>query len=154
MIEGIVSGIGSLGGLIGGVMDRFWPAQMSEEDRAKAQLELQKQVEGFIVQRVAHQRDIMMAELNQGDRFTKRARPTIVYAGLGFVFLIHVVLPMANWIAVLVQGAPLPETPEMSLPTEFWWAWTSVCGVYAIGRTMEKRGAEGTVGKVAKMITG
>ncbi len=83
----------------------------------------------------------MVAELGQGDAYTKRARPTIVYAGLAFIFLVHVCLPMAGWVAVVAAGSPLPQTPPLSLPSEFWWAWTGVCGLYAVGRTMEKRGA-------------
>jgi Protein of unknown function (DUF3154). len=77
-------------------------------------------------------RDVMVEELKQDDKYTKRARPTVIYAGLMILFINHVVLP---WIAFFLPGTAIPT---INLPTEFWLAWGGVCGVYAFGRTQEK----------------
>lgn len=86
---------------------------------------------------------IMVAEMAQGDNYTKRARPTVVYAGLAF-FLID----MVSRFATHFTGTPIPET---QIPMEFWVAWGGVVGVYSIGRTAEKRGANG---KLTSAVTG
>ena len=79
---------------------------------------------------------IMVAEIQQGDTYTKRARPTIVYVGL---------------IGAIIDGiGPIPFT----LSPEFWYVWGSVCGIYSIGRSMEKRGANGVAKKIASKILG
>jgi len=88
--------------------------------------------------------NIIVAEMQQGDRYTKRARPTVVYSGLLFIFLVHVAFPIfAHFTGDAV--------PDISLPHEFWWAWTGVVAVWMTGRSMEKYGLEN---KATKMITG
>lgn len=74
---------------------------------------------------------IMVAELQQQDKYTKRARPTIVYAGLAILFINHVLLP---WWSYFSGNIP----PSINLPSEFWLAWGGVCGVYAFSRGKEK----------------
>lgn len=88
--------------------------------------------------------NIIVAEMQQGDRFTKRARPMVVYSGLLFIFLVHVAFPI---FAHFTGGT----VPEISLPEEFWWAWTGVVAVWMTGRSMEKVGADN---KVTRLITG
>jgi len=88
--------------------------------------------------------EIIKAEMAQGDSYTKRARPSVIYAGLGFIFLVHVFLPSYAFFAER-------PTPDLTLPTEFWAAWATVVSVYAAGRSAEKRGAKD---KITKMITG
>ena len=78
-------------------------------------------------------KEIIVAEMQQGDPYTKRAKPTLVYVGLFFIFLVHVALPM--W--VFYAGKPIPE---LSLPEEFWYAWASVVGIWSLGRTFERAG--------------
>jgi len=75
----------------------------------------------------------MIAELNQSDNYTKRARPTVLYAGLLIMFINNVLLP---WIAYFKTG--LADIPTINLPSEFWIAWGGVASVYAFGRTKEK----------------
>lgn len=74
------------------------------------------------------------------ENYTKRARPTVVYAGLVFIGLIHVLLPAVAWTLASAGCAVQPF--NLTLPSEFWWAWSGVCGVYAIGRSWEKRKPE------------
>lgn len=146
---------GNLGKLFKDVVGTFKldpavKAQMEKEiddhaqELALKQLELQNEAEKREANLVSAQRDIIVAEMNQGDNFTKRARPAVVYAGLMFILLDNVVLPYISFFT----SKPLPT---VELPSEFWWAWTGVVGVWMVGRTMEKRGA---VDKVTKTITG
>ena len=90
------------------------------------------------------QKSVIVAEMGQGDNYTKRARPTLVYAGLGFIFLNHVFCPMFAFFT----GRAIPN---MNLPGEFWTAWSAVVGIWSIGRTFERRG---NTTKTVKAITG
>ena len=68
----------------------------------------------------------------------------MVYSGLFFIFLVHVAFPIIAYITK-------EKLPALSLPAEFWWAWTGVCGIWVIGRSAEKRSVKG---KLIGMITG
>ncbi len=90
---------------------------------------------------------LMVAEMSQGNDFTKNARPMVVYAGLFFIFIVHVVIPLLAFIS-----------PEKSynkttfiLPEQFWWAWSSVVSVWVLGRSYEKINAPNMISKI---ITG
>lgn len=119
--------------------------RISEAHLGKKELKLE------IEKIVAHQQDrvmdqaiteisakerIMVAELTQGDSYTKRARPTIVYVGL------------IGAIVDAIQSIPFSLSPE------FWYVWGSVCAVYSIGRTMEKRKVNGVAKKIQSAILG
>ena len=96
---------------------------------------------------------IIEAELVQGDKFTKRARPSIVYFGLAMIGINFLIAPaIAMYRGVETEKCETVEkdgntfthcvTKELfPLPEEFWWAWTGVVGVYGLGRSLEKRGA-------------
>ena len=147
-----VTGIGSVADLARELVSRFLPEKMGDADKAKAQMDMQQillQHENAVIEA---QRSVIVAEMNQADVYTKRARPSIVYMGLAFIGLVHVALPVIAWISLTAYGRPLADMPAINLPTEFWWAWSGVCGVWVIGRTMEKNGAAGTAGKIAGMI--
>ena len=94
---------------------------------------------------VEAQKAIIVAEMNQGDNYTKRARPTIVYAGLCFVFLINVVLPYVSYFTKSV-------VPPIELPADFWYVWGGVCGIWIVGRSYER--TAGTSKGVVGLITG
>jgi hypothetical protein len=139
-----ITGLGPVAEVAKGIIDRFFPPKMSDSEKAEAQVKLQ----GILQERenalIEAQKSIMVSEMSQGDAYTKRARPTIVYAGLAFIFAVHVVFPIVAYIS----GKPLPQ---LSLPQEFWWAWTGVCGIWIMGRSMEKNG---TTNKLMSIITG
>jgi len=143
--------IGSAADFAKGVLDRVLPEKMTEEERSAAELAMTELIAKRDDAMVTAKRDIMVAELAQGDTFTKRARPMIVYFGLAAVGFNHVLVPFINrvmeWIVVFrhMDMAAMNQLAPMSLPTEFWWAWTGVVGVYAVGRSMEKRGTNSTV---------
>ena len=84
---------------------------------------------------------VLVAELNQGDAFTKRARPMVVYAGLGFIAINHVLFPvLGRVLSAFFPSLAFDTSPLPDLPAEFWLAWGGICAVWAIGRTREKMG--------------
>jgi hypothetical protein len=119
---------------------------MDASERAAAELELTKILEAREAELVTAQRDIIVAELQQSDNYTKRARPTIMYAGLFFVLLNHVLIPIANRIMewrMIVADRPVLDLyalKPLELPEDFWWVWGGVCGLYVLGRSAEKGG--------------
>jgi hypothetical protein len=126
------------------IIDKIFPPKADPTEKLKAEHELAMILEQREATLVSATREIIVAEMTQGDSFTKRARPSIVYSGLLFIFLVHVALPGYAFFS----GQP---TPDLSLPAEFWWAWTGVVSVWTFGRSMEKRGH---TDKITKMITG
>lgn len=140
-----LTGIGSVADFATGVLDRFWPPKMDEKDRMALQAGLIEAMEKREVARDAIKGEVIKAEMSQGDKFTKRARPSIVYAGLGFIFLVHVFFPMLAWYTAMFSDDPITP-PILSLPQDFWWVWGGVCSVWMIGRTMERNNTNDVVG--------
>ncbi len=148
------TGLGSIADFAKGVVDRFFPPQASAEEKLKAATTIQQMIqerENVVVNAKA---SIMVAEMNQDDNYTKRGRPTLLYAGLVFIFIVHVLIPLLSWLAVFL-GKPT-TLPTFTLPPEFWWAWSGVCGLYVIGRTSEKQGGAsgGMLGKAMELLGG
>lgn len=137
-----LTGLGSVADLAKGIIDRFFPPDMDPVEKAKIEREIREAVERRETALLGAQQAIMVAELRQGDTYTKRARPTVIYSGLLFIFLVYVVGPLLGVFAGV-------QVPELRLPSEFWWAWSGICGAYVLGRTAEKRG-----GTLAKMVLG
>lgn len=129
---------------IGNVVDKF---HTSDEEKAAAKLEIEKLLQAdrmklqdsLQIELQAKER-VLVAELQQGDNFTKRARPTVVYAGLAFIFFNYVVAPLF-----------LPDQQSLQLPAEFWVAWGGIVGTWSIGRSFEKKGV---VNKATSIVTG
>jgi len=133
-------GVGEAVEKIGGVVERVSSGHLGKKE---LKLELEKILHeqsmaqlDMVTAEIGAKERVMVAELQQGDAFTKRARPSIVYAGLFGAFVDAI------------------EYIDFSFPTDFWYVWGSVCGVYAIGRSVEKVKKNGTVGKVAGLIAG
>ena len=145
-----LTGVGSVTNFAKGIMDRFWPAKMDEGEKAATQLKLVEALEAREASVISSQKDIIVAEMNQGDTFTKRARPSIVYFGLAAIGLNHVVLPWVAWFAVEIFGKEA-TLPSIELPTEFWYTWGGVCSIWIWGRSKEKMGSKD---KLLSMITG
>ncbi|KJZ07799.1 hypothetical protein TW85_24700 [Marinomonas sp. S3726] len=93
---------------------------------------------------------VLVAELKQGDTYTKRARPTVVYSGLAFIGINYVLFPLLGRI-LNGFGLDIDTSPLADLPLEFWGAWGGICATWSIGRSMEKRGANNPV---VRSITG
>jgi hypothetical protein len=143
---------GSVGGLVkevGGIIDNL---TCTGEEKQQFKLEMEKllQLRDATLQRglqaeLQTKERIMVAELNQGDNFTKRARPTVVYMGLFFIFLNYCFIPIISNITGNALITPL------DLPSYFWQAWGGIVATWCVGRTFEKRGAKS---KVVEKITG
>ena len=139
---------GNLINAVGGLVDKFvrTPDEADKLKLALAQLveARDSELESTIRAEMDAKARVLEAELRQGDSYTKRARPTVVYAGLLLVTINHVVLP---WIAYFTGSAP----PQIEIPAMFWTAWGGICATWVIGRTAEKRGAGN---QITSLITG
>lgn len=141
-------GIGDVIGKAGDIVDEF---HLSGEEKQKFKLKLESllqkrdsEVEATIRTELQAKERVLVAELNQSDNYTKRARPTVVYAGLLFIVLNYSLVPL---IQIFTH---LPVAP-FQLPFEFWAGWSGIVTTWVIGRSAEKRG---TRSKLASLITG
>jgi hypothetical protein len=148
------TGLGSIADLAKGLVDRFLPPAATEAEKMQAQIQVQEMLDRRESSVLEAQRSVMVAEMQQADEFTKRARPSIVYFGLAAIGLVHVILPMVAWVFLAANGKPLTDMPDIQLPSDFWLTWGGVCSIWVIGRSVEKRGVAGVVGRVAGAVTG
>lgn len=133
---------------IGNVVDKF---HTSTEEKELLKMEMEKilqtrdrEIEQTIRQELQSKERIIVAEMQQGDNYTKRARPTVVYFGLVMIFVNYVAVPTISMLSI---GQP----QAFDLPTEFWAAWGGIVATWSIGRSAEKRGSRN---KLTKSITG
>ena len=138
-------GAGSLIESVGNVADRFIT---TDDERNKFKLEVEallqrrdSEIEQTIRAELSAKERILVAELKQGDSYTKRARPTVVYVGLAFIGANYILMPLIGRVAALFTDATIDTSPLADLPTEFWAAWGGICATWSIGRTAEKRGS-------------
>ena len=139
--KGIVDGLG-------GIIDKFKLAPGEKEQfRLEAEALLQKrdsEIETTLRRELEAKERVLVAELQQGDNFTKRARPSVVYVGLAAVVFNYCVIP-----TILTFTGHAAEPFE--LPTAFWAGWSGIVATWQIGRTMEKRGANN---RFTRAVTG
>ena len=93
-------------------------------------LDYQKDVQETIREKERATADIITAEVTQDDKYTKRARPTVIYVGIVLIIWGYVMVPLLNNyfnIAILVE-----------IPDFFWHSWAAIVAVYAGGRSYEK----------------
>lgn len=132
LAAGVTEGINAIGNVMEkhtGKKERDIAIGKLLVEQANAQIDLIKEELGV-------RERIMVAELTQDDKFTKRARPSIIYVGL---------------LAMMVDGI---DAIAFTMPEMFWDGWMIAVGIYAIGRSAEKFGAGGKLGKLASAITG
>ncbi len=142
---------GGIKEVLGGVDKLIGRFKASPEEKQAFKLELEKllqqkdaEIEETIRAELGAKERVLVAELQQGDSYTKRARPTVVYAGLVFIFFNYVVVPtVQSFTGALIK--------PFDLPTEFWAAWGGIVATWSIGRSAEKRGAKS---KTVSLITG
>jgi len=115
-----------------GIIDEL---RVDDVEKMEATAKLEKVIQGqrhdieeTIRLGVSTRADIIKSEMAQGDKFTKRARPAVVYWGMLLITVREVVV----WVK---------DVPPPPLPAEFWWAWTGVVSVWFVARTADKRGA-------------
>lgn len=144
------SGAGDFIEKMGGVVDRF---VTTKGEKAEFMLEMEKllqqrdtEIETTIRKELDAAKDVIVAELQQGDNYTKRARPTIIYTGLAMYVLNSVVFPKLAVFAALfsdpeLQKIVIDALQPVDIPSSFAIAWGGIVSIYAGGRTLEKRGA-------------
>ena len=146
------AGIKETVGAVADVVDRF--VQTKEEKQA-ALIEIEKvvterigQIENSARSETNATMEIIKAEMAQGDNYTKRARPTVVYFGLLIIGWNYAIRPFFS-----ITGADGIEVPMLpvALPDEFWFAWGSVVSIWSMGRTAERIGVKS---KVTEVVTG
>ncbi|MEE9609967.1 MAG: 3TM-type holin [Desulfatiglandales bacterium] len=134
----------SIGGVLDDLITSGEEKAAAKNKLAKLVLNYQLEMEAVAVREVEAQRDVLIAELNQGDNFTKRARPCIIYAGLGITIVNYCIAPLAAFFLG-------KELPLIVVPDVFWAGWSGVCGLYVWSRGKEKQGARN---KIIQAITG
>lgn len=145
----IAKGVGAIAGIFKDKAD----GKINDTDAAvaveKVRASLTSQVEETVQLEMEAKKSVIVAELQQGDKYTKRARPSIIYFGL-LAASAEAVLK-----AVAVFGG-LPEDvilPASFLPTIFWGAWGGVASTWVIGRSVERRGASNAAGRAAIAVS-
>ena len=131
LLDKVLGGtVGSVVKELGDVADKFITTSAEKaEARAKFEEILQRrdaEIEQTVRAELNAQQAIIVAELQQGDNYTKRARPTIIYAGLVLAFLNYTLLPLVG-------------KPGLGVPPDFWFVWGGVAGWYVHSRSADKR---------------
>jgi len=139
------AGLNELIKKINELIDKF-NLSIEEKQQLRSELEqlLQKKdeyTEETIRAELASKEHILITELTQGDSYTKRARPSVIYAGLVFILLNYCLIPAIQSIV----GAPVKP---FELPMEFWIGWSGIVATYSIGRSVEKRGTRNLFTKI------
>ena len=147
------SGVSDVLTSVDGLIGRF-KASPNEKQAFRVELEqilTQRAAaqEARLTQTLESRERVLVAELQQSDNFTKRARPSVVYMGLVFIFLNYCIVPI---VRSLGENPPSSSTDlAFPLPGEFWAAWGGIVATWAIGRSAEKMGRQG---RVVSAITG
>ena len=152
---------GLLDGL-GGIIDQL---HLSKEEKQQFSLQMEQllqqrdtEIEETIRAELQAKERVLVAELAQGDSYTKRARPTVVYVGLAVIVFNYCIVPLVlkaiSLIAQYGDGDPSLASitfEPLALPVEFWVGWSGIVATWSIGRSAEKRGIRN---KAVQLITG
>lgn len=136
---------------IGGLVDRF---VRTEDEKAQFVVEVERIVsermammESSARATVEARMQVIVAELQHGDAYTKRTRPLIARLGLYVVIWNHAAVPTLGGLLkyalvalVGVEAGALVTVTAIDLPVEFWIAWGGITSTYAVGRSFEKFG--------------
>lgn len=141
---------------------RQFKAKMAEitqeltENQSKFKLELEqivaereKQIHETYRAEMSLSKDIIEAELKQSNCYTKSARPTIIYVGLLLVLLEVFGVRLIILDCINAKISIIDSSTEIL--TSFFYVWGGVVGVYAAGRSVEKRG---TSNRITQLATG
>ena len=133
----MLDGINSIVNGVHGILDKFFPDKMSDNDKAVISLEIQKLVVSETENLVNAQKEVMVAEIKSDVGYVRRARPTIAYTGLAIIVINFCIFPIIAWSFLKITGSTI-ELPTLNIPTDFWYVWGTVVGIYSFGRTTEK----------------
>lgn len=163
-------GIGTVVEKVGDTIDKF---HLSGEEKQKFKLQVKQilmqresEIEKTIRQNLESKERILVAELQQGDKYTKRARPSVVYFGLLMIALNYFFLPAALLVSgnsdkleqceeAVQSGEKIKINCERGtlfpLPQYFWAAWGGIVATWAVGRSFEKANASN---RFSRAVTG
>lgn len=127
---------GNLGQLFNSIVGQF---HLSAEDKAKfqaaidanqtqlalAQLDLQKKAEDTLQAEVEAAGANIRAEAGSGDKYTSRARPSVIYVVLGILTANYVVFPILG-------------KPPLAFPDPLFWLFGSCVLGYTGARSWDK----------------
>lgn len=140
------------GGIMDGASKIIGQFVQDPDEKAKAELAMKELVQKETAEKeqtirttMKARERIMVAELQQSDNYTKRARPTVVYFGLGMISFNYCIVP------VFTLFKPELQLTAFNLPAEFWMAWGGIVATWSVGRSAEKFGV---TNKAVQMITG
>jgi len=97
---------------------------LAARQAALAEAELQRRIEAL-------KQEMSPPALVEDTPYTRSARPTVIYAGLLFIGVVHVVVPVVAYFA-------WRQPAGIELPEGFWWAWGTVVTGIVAGRSYEK----------------
>ena len=114
--------------VLGGVFDKlsgvFDDLHLSKEEKGRLEIEMEGALRKTLEIEISSREKVLVAELSQGDLYTKRARPSVVYFGL--------VLILIQALLLYLGREPLP------IPAIFWMGWSAIVASYGVGRSFEK----------------
>lgn len=123
-----------LTGVMNGVKELADEFFTSDEERAEFELKAKALMQARLTElektarrELEAKQEVIVAELNTGDKFVRRARPSLVYFGCAIILVNYTIAPIAG-------------TESLELPAEFWIAWGSVVGMWSVGRSAERIG--------------
>jgi hypothetical protein len=141
---------GGAGELVEKAGNLFTKAQENHLGKKELKLELEKlisaendRIHNEVTAELGAKERVLVAELAQGDAFTKRARPMVVYTGLAVLVLNHVVLPWSNHFFTT------NELPTINIPIEFWIGWSGIVATWSIGRDAVRKGIKNKFTQIA-----
>lgn len=149
-IEKIIgSGVGSFIEKAGGVIAKIGEGHTGKKE-ALIQLQQLATAEFGTVQETLQaelqsKERIIVAELQQDDKFTKRARPFVIYCGP----VVAIIIAGMHYAAHYMGTTP-PPTPEVVY--WFFGGWTSFGSVYAFSRSKYDKTAQQN--KFSQLVTG
>ena len=141
--------VGEFADKIGGVFDRFI---QTKDEKAQFILDVlpiiqrrDSEIEETIHVELKTASDVIQAELVQSDKYTKRARPTIIYSGLAMFILNDVIFPKLAILAAFMddevsRDIVIAALAPIAISPVFITSWAGIVAIYAGGRTLEKRG--------------
>lgn len=134
--EGVIEGVAK-------AVDRFVTTDAEKQqfllEAEKVVTERMKLLEASAQETVSARMQVIVAELQHGDEYTKRTRPMIARWGLYVIIWNCAVAPTLGGLFEAV------DLGTIDLPTGFWAAWGGIVGTYAVGRSFEKLGADNIV---------
>lgn len=115
------------------LIDQF---HLSPEEKAHAQQAIaeaaqkaQADAQNYDVQLNSIAGQNIRTEQSSNDKYTERARPTVIWMGCALIFWNYAIVP--------VFGCHWHLNPA-TLPDAFWWTWGTVVTGYVFSRGVEK----------------